>query len=133
MSYRVWGWGDPADEPTPAGLRELAPFVTASTGVPVQEPQPPAAVAELPPSRHLAGLPPSLRHLATDDPQDRARHGVGRSYRDLVRAMAGRIDNPPDLVLRPTDEQDVTDVLSWATEQGVPVVPFGGGSSVVAA
>ena len=131
MSYRVWGWGDPADEPTRAGLLDVAPFVTAVTGVPAQEPQTPGVVAALPPSRHLAALPPSLRHLASDDPEDRARHGVGRSYRDLVRAMAGRLDSPPDLVLRPSDEQGVTDVLSWATERGVPVIPFGGGSSVV--
>jgi len=131
VSYRVWGWGDPADEPTRAGLLELAPLVTASTGVPAQEPQTPGVVPDFPPSRHLAALPPSLRHLASDDPEDRARHGVGRSYRDLVRAMAGRLDSPPDLVLRPSDEQGVADVLSWAAEHGVPVIPFGGGSSVV--
>ena len=131
MSYRIWGWGDPADAPTRSGLLELAPFVTASTGVPAQEPQTPGAVPDLPPSRHLATLPPSLRHLASDDPEDRARHGVGRSYRDLVRAMAGCLDSPPDLVLRPSDEQGVADVLSWATEHAVPVIPFGGGSSVV--
>ena len=131
MSYRVWGWGDPADEPTRADLVALAPFVTATTGVPAQEPLAPAGLPALPPSRHLAALPLSLRPLASDDPVDRARHAVGRSYRDLVRAMAGRIDSPPDLVLRPTDEQGVVDVLSWAQEQGAPVVPFGGGSSVV--
>jgi len=112
-------------------LLELAPLVTASTGVPAQEPQTPGVVPDFPPSRHLAALPPSLRHLASDDPEDRARHGVGRSYRDLVRAMAGRLDSPPDLVLRPSDVQGVADVLSWAAEHGVPVIPFGGGSSVV--
>lgn len=37
-SYAVWGWGDAADAPTPAGLVELAPFVTATTGVEAQEP-----------------------------------------------------------------------------------------------
>ncbi|MBC7375780.1 MAG: FAD-binding oxidoreductase [Frankiales bacterium] len=131
MSYRVWGWGDAADEPTRADLAALAPHVTAATGVPAQAPQTPAALPTLPASRHLAVLPPSLRDLASDDPVDRARHAIGRSYRDLVRAMAGRIDHPPDLVLRPTDEQGVVDVLSWASEHAVPVVPFGGGSSVV--
>ena len=35
------------------------------------------------------------------------------------------------MVLRPADEQGVTDVLDWASSTGAPVVPFGGGSSVV--
>jgi len=129
--YRVWGWGGAADVPVPAELLALAPFVSETTGVPAQEPLPPVAPPALPPSRRLATLPPSLREMASDDPVDRARHAVGRSYRDLVRAMAGRIDSPPDLVLRPVDEQGVVDVLSWAAEAGAPVVPFGGGSSVV--
>ena len=129
--YAVWGWGDASDEPTPADLEAIAPYVQQTTGVPVSAPQVTAEPPALPPSRRLATLPPSLRALASDDPVDRARHGVGRSYRDLVRAMAGRIDSPPDLVLRPTDEQGVVDALSWASEVGAPVVPFGGGSSVV--
>ncbi len=131
MSYRVWGWGDAADEPRAADLEAMAPFVEQATGVLAQPPQVPAALAELPPSRHLAGLPTSLRALASDDPVDRARHGIGRSYRDLARAMAGRIDHPPDLVLRPRDEEDVTAVLDWAGDAGIPLIPFGGGSSVV--
>ena len=130
-SYAVWGWGDADDAPTAAGLAELAPFVGATTGVPAQEPLVPADPPPLPPSRRLGSLPGSLRALASDDPVDRARHGVGRSYRDLVRAMAGRIDSPPDLVLRPRTEQDVVDALDWAAATGAPVVPFGGGSSVV--
>jgi alkyldihydroxyacetonephosphate synthase len=68
---------------------------------------------------------------ASDDPVDRARHGTGRAYRDLVRGLRGQVDSPPDLVLRPRSEADVVDVLDWATTQGVPVVPFGGGTSVV--
>lgn len=129
--YAVWGWGDPADKPSRDDLVALMPYVAETTGVPVQDPLAPSPLPALPPSRRLAQLPPSLRPLASDDPVDRARHAVGRSYRDLVRAMAGRIDHPPDLVLRPADEQGVTDVLSWASEVGAPVVPFGGGSSVV--
>ena len=129
--YAVWGWGEASDEPTAADLEAIAPYVEQTTGEPVQPPQVPADPPALPPSRRLASLPPSLRAMASDDPVDRARHAVGRSYRDLVRAMAGRIDSPPDLVLRPTDEQGVVDALSWASDVGAPVVPFGGGSSVV--
>lgn len=130
-SYRVWGWGQAGEAPTSEGLRALAPALRATTGVAAQEPQVPADLPALPPSRRLAQLPSSLRFLASDDPVERARHGTGRAYRDLVRAIAGRVDAPADLVLRPRDEQDVVDCLSWASEHAVPVVPFGGGTSVV--
>ena len=130
-SYAVWGWGGPQDEPTVTQLEAMAPYVVESTGVPVQPPQRPAPLPDLEPSTRLAALPPSLRALASDDPADRARHGIGRSYRDLVRALRGELTNAPDLVLRPRTEQDVVDVLDWAGEAGAPVVPFGGGTSVV--
>jgi alkyldihydroxyacetonephosphate synthase len=130
-SYAVWGWGGPDDEPRAAELAEAGPLVTAATGVAVQAPEVLATVPDLPPSRRLATLPPSLRELASDDPVDRARHGTGRAYRDLVRGLRGQVDSPPDLVLRPRTETDVVDLLDWASTQGAPVVAFGGGSSVV--
>jgi alkyldihydroxyacetonephosphate synthase len=130
-SYAVWGWGEASDEPSAADLEAIGPAVRDSTGIAVQAPQVPAPAPALPPSRRLAALPASLRGLASDDPVDRARHGLGRSYRDLVRGMRGQVDCPADLVLRPADEQGVADVLDWASATGTPVVPFGGGSSVV--
>jgi len=48
-----------------------------------------------------------------------------------VRAMRGRFDHAPDAIARPTDERQVALVLEWASEHGVPVVPYGGGTSVV--
>jgi len=129
--YEVWGWGPVEEEPSAAGLDALAPFVQETTGVPVQAPLPRAPLAALPPSRRLATLPSSLRDLASTADVDRARHGIGRSYRDLVRAQRGELADVPDLVLRPGTEQDVVDVLDWAQAQGAPVIPFGGGTSVV--
>lgn len=131
MSYRVWGWGEPADEPSRADLLALGPSLPGTIGVDAQEPLAAAPDPQLPASRRLSTLPPSLRTLACDDPVDRARHGIGRSYRDLVRAMSGTLGDCPDLVLRPTTEQDVVDVLDWASQTATPVVPFGGGTSVV--
>lgn len=128
-SYPVWGWGGPADEPTAAALAELAPYVAATTGVAVQEPLVPAALPHLPPARRV--LPPSLAGLGSADPVDRARHGTGRAYRDLIRVLHGHLPAVPDLVLRPRSERDVTDLLDWASATGTPVVPFGGGTSVV--
>jgi alkyldihydroxyacetonephosphate synthase len=129
VSYAVWGWGGPEDEPTRSALEQIAPFVAESTGVPVQAPFAPRPLPELPPPRQ--DLPASLRPLASDDPADRARHGIGRSYRDLIRALRGEIRSVPDLVLRPRSEQDVAAVLDWAAGSGAPVIPYGGGTSVV--
>ena len=126
--YAVWGWGGPEDEPTIASLTALAPFVTTTTGITAQQPEQPWDL-RLPPSSGRR-LPPSLRHLGSYDDIDRARHGIGRAYRDLLRAIRGELFHVPDVVVRPETEQDVTDVLDWAGNEGVPVVPFGGGSSV---
>ena len=130
-SYPVWGWGAPSDAPTRADLIALAPSVAEATGVPVQDPQTPAGAPALAPSALLGRLPASLCPLASDDPMDRARHGLGRAYRDLVRGIRGELGRSPDLVLRPTGEADVAAVLDWAGTAGVPVLPFGGGTSVV--
>lgn len=129
MSYAIWGWGDPADAPTPASLAEVAPLLEAVTGIRPQEPERPRDLPPLPEPRRA--LPASLRHLASSDPVDRARHGIGRAYRDLVRGLRGELVDVPDLVLRPATEQDVVDLLDWATTSGTPVIPFGGGTSVV--
>ncbi len=131
VSYAVWGWGGPQDEPRRADLEALAPLVQETTGVAVQDPEEPRPLQELPASRRLAALPPGLAALASVDPVDRARHGLGRSYRDLVRGVRGQVPHPADLVLRPRTEADVEAALDWATSAGVPLVPFGGGTSVV--
>jgi len=131
VTYAVWGWGGPQDAPRTADLEAVGPAVQETTGVPVQRPEVPAGVVELPPSRRLADLPPALRAIASTDAQDRARHGLGRSYRDLVRGMRGQVPFPADLVLRPRTEAEVEAALAWAGEAGAPLVPFGGGTSVV--
>ena len=127
MSYAVWGWGDAP--PSADELRAAAPLVTATTGFATQEPEVPAELPALRPPR--CALPSTLEHLGSDDPVDRARHGIGRSYRDLVRGLRGQLTDVPDLVARPATEQDVVDLLDWAAAADVAVVPFGGGTSVV--
>ncbi|MCU1691392.1 MAG: linked oxidase domain protein [Frankiales bacterium] len=129
--YAVWGWGGPDDAPTRSDLEALGPFVQQATGVPVQPPEDPAPLQQVPPSARRAALPLPLRALASDEPADRLRHGIGRSYRDVVRGVRGQVPCPADLVLRPRDEADVEAVLDWAGNSGVPLVPFGGGTSVV--
>ena len=131
-TYPVWGWSrDPADMPARSDLEALAPMVAEHLGLPVQEPETPAPLPPLPADRVSARLPASLARLASADDLDRARHAVGRSYRDVVRGIRGELSSVPDVVVRPQDEHDVAAVLEWCSDTGVAVVPYSGGTSVV--
>src|SRR5881628_60367 len=68
--------------------------------------------------------------IAASD-RDRLTHGVGRSYRDLVRLRLGPIPPPPDLVLFPEADGEVQRILEFCSEREVRVIPYGGGTSVV--
>jgi alkyldihydroxyacetonephosphate synthase len=75
--------------------------------------------------------PATLASLCSSEPRDRAAHTYGKSFRDVVRAMRGELNDPPDLVARPRDEADVGALLDWCSSASVAAVPYGGGSSVV--
>jgi alkyldihydroxyacetonephosphate synthase len=63
--------------------------------------------------------------------EDRIRHATGCGYRDLARLRSGRLEQAPDAVLLPVDAEVVKRVLAVCATEGVAVVPFGGGTSVV--
>ena len=75
--------------------------------------------------------PATLAPLCSDDPVDRLSHGRGKAFRDVVRNLLGQIEHIPDLVARPRKERDVVDLLDWCSATATPVIPYGGGSSVV--
>src|SRR2546428_7624822 len=68
--------------------------------------------------------------IAASD-RDRLTHGVGRSYRDLVRLRLGPIPPPPDLVLFPEADGEVQRILEFCSEREVRVIPYGGGGGGV--
>ena len=74
----------------------------------------------------LAGLA-ELR----DDPAARVGRCRGKSYLDLLRQRAGDCEDAPDAVVAPASAEAVQAVLAACAEEGVAVVPFGGGTSVV--
>lgn len=113
-TYAVWGWGEAADEPTPAAVEALAPLLPGMLGFAAGPAETPARLGELPAERVSRVLPAPLRGLASIEPLDRARHGVSRSYRDVLRGIRGRPDVVPDAVLRPGSEAEVAAVLDWA-------------------
>lgn len=127
-----WGWGDPAvspqlDETALATLLErigeLQPLPRAAElngfELPVAEPLPPMLIEAVGEENVFTGI------------EDRVRHATGSGYVDLARLRGGRLDAAPDAVLLPADADAVQHALHVCAAEGVAVVPFGGGTSVV--
>jgi alkyldihydroxyacetonephosphate synthase len=76
-------------------------------------------------------LPEALHEEASTDRLDRIRHAAGKSYPDLLRIRSGDASGAPDGVLYPESHDEVARLLAVCASEGVAVVPFGGGTSVV--
>jgi alkyldihydroxyacetonephosphate synthase len=126
-----WGWGNVEDAVGPDQCAALVGRVRALLpDADLAAHQPPSLQSlDVRPPR--VSVPPSLAHLASIDLADRVLHSHGQAYRDVVRCLMGRVDHVPDIVIRPTAENEVVDVLDWCTGELIAVIPFGGGSSVV--
>jgi alkyldihydroxyacetonephosphate synthase len=128
-----WGWGDPAVEPKlddvalgvlRERIGELEAWPLARS---LEDFGLPAAAEELP--RALVEAV-GAENVFTGD-EDRLRHAVGRGYVDLARLRNGTLDAAPDAVLMPRSATGLQRVLEVCSAEGVAVVPFGGGTSVV--
>lgn len=126
-----WGWGTVAEAVRGDERQALTERVAAllpGADLTVHEPPRPEDL-DLPAPRVSA--PSTLARLCREDPSDRAAHSHGKAFRDVVRNLHGDLRHVPDLVVRPAQESEVADVLDWCTREGIAVVPYGGGSSVV--
>lgn len=85
-------------------------------------------------TRHLDFFREILRpeNVLTDD-FSRAGHALGKYYGDLLQLRFGQVPFPPDAVLQPDSHDQVQRILDYCNQHGIPVVPFGGGSSVTRA
>ncbi|ORB11984.1 FAD-binding oxidoreductase [Mycobacterium noviomagense] len=63
--------------------------------------------------------------------RDRLLHAGGKSTLDLLRRKNTGVQDAPDAVLLPGDDDEVAATLRHCSERGIAVVPFGGGTSVV--
>jgi alkyldihydroxyacetonephosphate synthase len=136
---RKWnGWGDPAEHARmPLDsiawnylCEQLALKETKNTTVP------PLEQWSVPASRLPEKTRTELQKLVgaayvNEEAKDRLLHGLGKSYRDLVRLRLQRLPALPDAVVYPASTKEVLDVVQMAAAENLQVIPFGGGSSVV--
>lgn len=71
-----------------------------------------------------------VEHLRTAD-RDRLLRAGGKSTPDMLRRKDTGVQDVPDAVLLPGDDDTVAAILRYCSEHGIAVVPFGGGTSVV--
>ncbi|HWO82332.1 MAG TPA: FAD-binding oxidoreductase [Solirubrobacterales bacterium] len=127
-----WGWGDSAVEPALDGealavlrerIGELEPWPLAreldEIELPAAQPLPRALVEAVGEENVFSGE------------EDRLRHATGRGYVDLARLRNGAVAAAPDAVVIPPDAEALRRAIEVCAAEGVAIVPFGGGTSVV--
>jgi alkyldihydroxyacetonephosphate synthase len=136
ISWNGWGWAAHRDD---VAANEAAwTWLAAELGMPSLLATPARALDDIviAPSR----LDPSERaqfarmlgeDRVRDDHFERAFHARGRSYHDLLHLRAGNLSTAPDAILYPRGTEEVLSVLSFASDNRIAVVPYGGGTSVV--
>lgn len=122
---RIQGWGNietdyPLPEPAKNYLKNVIGEPTTQKNMSLEE-----LIKKIPSSR----LPE--HPLITTEPEERLRHARGQSLNDWIDMLDGLIDTFPDGVAYPQDEQDVRNLIDFAKEHKINLVPYGGGSSVV--
>ena len=61
----------------------------------------------------------------------RVKHSLGQSLPDWLSLRYGKIASFPDGVAYPESSEDVRALLDYASQHGIALIPYGGGTSVV--
>jgi alkyldihydroxyacetonephosphate synthase len=127
-----WGWGNTAIAPE----LDAQALGVLRERIGALEPWPLAAGIEDFALPTAGSLPPQLSEAVGAESvfashEDRLRHSTGRGYVDLARMRAGSLEQAPDAVVMPADAEALRRVLDVCAREGIAVVPFGGGTSVV--
>jgi alkyldihydroxyacetonephosphate synthase len=125
-----WTWGYVSDEPTDEQRRQVAKAIAKRTGAHV-DPPPIPKLEDIEIRAPRLEVPDGLSDWVTTDPVDRLLHNYGGHTMELLAALRGHFDNPPDAVAHPRSEDELEATLAWADQHAITVVPYGGGTSVV--
>ena len=126
-SFWAWGYEDKVpDDDTRRGLVGFAENLLGFTGL-SPRPLPSLAAVDLPAPRA------TLSDLAccTTDRLARIHHTHGRSFRDVARGFVADFSAAPDIVAKVRDESDLEVLFERCARDGLVMVPYGGGTSVV--
>ncbi len=126
-----WAWGNEENAFNERETGQLRQLVGMQFGNAELTAQAPPALADLTMPQPRLQPPDSLASILSTDRRDRASHTYGKAFRDIVRGLNGDFRCAPDLIARPSTEQELVDVLDYASRSGAAVIPYGGGSSVV--
>ncbi|HWA01952.1 MAG TPA: FAD-binding oxidoreductase [Rhizomicrobium sp.] len=136
IRWNGWGWAAHAD--AVASREDVWAWLATEVGMPSLLATPARALEDvrLPESRLDKNTRAALAAVlgadrVRDDAYERAFHALGRSYHDLLRLRSGDIPMAPDAVLYPRGTEEVLALLAFASERGIAIVPYGGGTSVV--
>ncbi|MEM9397965.1 MAG: FAD-binding oxidoreductase [Pseudomonadota bacterium] len=127
---RFWGWGY-ADENLDTEEESIVDFMASTllpTGGSVFVQEPVESEYELLPPRITA--PSHLQSICSSHRYDRLVHCYGKSFPDLARMFMRSVPNAPDLVAFPKSEEQVCELLRFAENKNIAVIPYGGGTSV---
>ncbi len=132
MSFSIWGSEQEA-KPLSKSLQSLVGKVVGNT-----TPRPAPALAEVKISEcaldaaQLEALEAicGAGYVSTEREQ-RIPRARGKSYFDLLDWRVEQVIDVPDAVVAPKSNEQVLELLQWASKSSVAVVPFGGGTSVV--
>ncbi|MFC9062803.1 FAD-binding oxidoreductase, partial [Streptomyces sp. NPDC057074] len=134
----LWnGWGDPARAtPLPDTvtglLRELLGVKPRDAApLPLAEIDVPASPLDETARRALTAAVGGRADDVRTDAETRVRHTRGKSTPDLLLMRTGDVTDTPAAVVLPDGHDEVLAVLEACAEHRLPVVPFGGGTSVV--
>jgi alkyldihydroxyacetonephosphate synthase len=128
-------WGDPAAaKPLSEGIRSLLKQALGVDGPATAELESdqvrlrPSALSDA----DREGLSAIVgAEFCTVDDRGRLLRAGGKSTLDLLRRKDSGVQDAPDAVLLPANEDEVAAVLGYCVEQRIAIVPFGGGTSVV--
>ena len=132
-----WGWGYEDITFNDSEKPELWPYLKRELGVDEIRWNKPIDFDEvtLPNQKNndafLAALEQKLdSDQIVEDKKTRLIHAAGKSFRDLWLIRHGNIKFAPDCVIFPNNENDVVSIVNAAKENGVVLIPFGGGSNI---